>query len=144
MEMEVVEHKIDIDNLDPYEYYYHIERLRRILRSLEIYQHSDLFSEQEENIEKIVWKSGFVLKIPWASHLNSTLMDFNELGFDSHRDFYQIPKEKRDLFLKSHIQQFRTQFSLYFDQISPNEDLISKANNFYQQLRKDALNLSLI
>ncbi len=139
--MEVVEHKIAIDNLDPYEYYYHIERLRRILRSLEIYQDSELSRDQEENIEEIVWKSGFILKIPWTSHLNSTLMDFNELGFDSHRDFYQIPQEKRDLFLKSHVQQFRTQFPLNFDQISPNEELISKAHNFYQQLQKDARSL---
>lgn len=141
MESELVEHRISLSYSEPYEFLYHIEKLRRILRSFELYQGSKLIVDSTTQNEKIVWKNGINLEISWTSHLNSTLMDFRELGFTSHREFYQLEQEKRDQFLISHLEIFKTLFSQDLSILPQSEEIIVKAYDFYRKLRKDVLDL---
>ncbi|WP_457557093.1 hypothetical protein [Candidatus Harpocratesius sp.] len=151
MEIGSIDEKFSNISVDPFEYYYHIERLKRILRSLELYQNSKLVYSQETKNEKIIWneekediygytpKDGF--SIAWTSHLNATLIDFKELGFNSHREFYKLSQELRDNFLQSQYRKFKATFPSDFEYEAPNTEVLILAHSFYRDLRKEIKNL---
>ncbi|MHA1617951.1 MAG: hypothetical protein ACTSVZ_01630 [Promethearchaeota archaeon] len=138
--------------VDPNEVYYHQQRLKRIHRSLRIYQNSWLEDANAPNHTAILWSDKPPFDLTWTRFLNSSLLDFREVGFTSYIDFYSLPREVRDSFL----QKQRDKLELSFPELGkeflegnqiPSESrhkntsptkFVKSAHNYYRELQRAA------
>lgn len=128
--------------IDSLEFYYHTELLKRIYRSLELYQDSQLHEPSNGSQSQIQWKNRPPYKISWVDHLNTSLQDFVELGFPDHRIFYDISEEKRNQFLSTYFTKIQECFPEGFEGLVPSEEFIHRSYIYYRELHQAAQNLS--
>ncbi len=58
----------------------------------------------------IVWPDGATLGMGYAAHLTGDPGGFKSLGFSGYKEFYSLPMEKRNEFLKRCLQIFNEVF----------------------------------
>ena len=79
-----------------------LERLNGLRYNLKTYKNS-WFENRERPC--IVWKR-YDLGMGWASHCSGDPGGFKQLGFKGYLDFYKLPMEKRNEFLKEGLKIF--------------------------------------
>ncbi|TFH29710.1 MAG: hypothetical protein E4G98_03365 [Promethearchaeota archaeon] len=139
-------------NIDPSEIYYHCQKLKRIHRSLRIYQNSWLQNANSLKNSAIAWADRSPFPLTWTGYLNSSIIDFRELGFSDHTVFYSLSTEIRNQFLQQQKANLERSFPelrkdfLEGNQIpsesrcqSESQDrFVRRAHRFYHQLQNNA------
>ncbi len=138
--------------VDPSEVYYHQQKLKRIHRSLRIYQDSWLENTNSPNNSAIAWADRSPFPLTWTGYLNTSVLDFREVGFSDHFAFYTLSREVRNNFLRQQKENLERNFPElvqdFLEKVQiPSESrhqggsptrFVHRAHQFYRELQKAA------
>ncbi len=88
----------------------------------------------DQYLPTIAWPGGYEIGLGWASHMKGDAGGFKMLGFNGYHQFYSLPKEKRNEFLRS--------ADVVFKKICPNlkVDLKKKDESQLKDAYKELVN----
>lgn len=125
-----------------HEVLFHLKNIQRVFDHLHLYQGSYL--ETVPHL-KICWSDGRSYNIEWARTLNGDPGNFNELGFSSYQQFYELSETNRHQFLDKGInlieQTFLDPRSGYILTLDEFLIKVEEFSNLIQQLATQTLNI---